>query len=209
MDNTKHYIEILSKFNSLLFAIFACTSVITFDILSIKEKIGLSGSAEPVKLIGIGAGILWLLSGFCLLILLVEFVLSSLKNRYNEWSLNKNFKKNFKNNLNSLSNKEIVILLQYLIKNENTIWLPIDAPEVIRLFNNRFLILESNQGRNMSNGMTICPLSINADAKDEIFNHIQSKFGDTVNPSQIKSFISLHKPAYLNSITEHKQLWKI
>ncbi|MGR2920774.1 super-infection exclusion protein B [Acinetobacter sp. 1125_18A] len=205
----KPFTDILSKFNSLLFAVFASTGVITFDIFSIKEKIGLSETSELVKLIGLGIGILWLLSGFCLLILLVEFICSSLKNRYLEWSSNKYFKNNFKNNLNSLSNKEIVILLQYLEEDANTIWLPIDAPEVIRLLNNRFLILESNEGRNMSNGMIICLLSINTEVKDEIFNHITEKFGESLNRDIVNNFIRRHQPSYLISIKEHKQLWKI
>ncbi|HFF2861054.1 TPA: hypothetical protein ACGCCS_003536, partial [Acinetobacter baumannii] len=62
MDNVDTIVNILKKFNIILFILFGCSAVITFDIFGIRERIGL---VDLDKLYLSVIGIIFLVTSFC------------------------------------------------------------------------------------------------------------------------------------------------
>ncbi|HFF2859844.1 TPA: hypothetical protein ACGCCS_002273, partial [Acinetobacter baumannii] len=119
-----------------------------------------------------------------------------------------NFKKNLPEILQGLSNKEIVVMMQFFVEQSNTVWLPIDAPEVSNLSNKNLIFLSSTRGRNLSNGMIICHYSVNEEIKEDFANYLQTKITQPFDKNA-NLFMRENMPIYINEIREHKRIWKI
>ncbi|MFA3679763.1 superinfection exclusion B family protein [Acinetobacter baumannii] len=205
MDNVDTIVNILKKFNIILFILFGCSAVITFDIFGIRERIGL---VDLDKLYLSVIGIIFLFTSFCLIFLIFSSIFIFIKNYLLEKLSEKNFKKNLPEILQGLSNKEIVVMMQFFVEQSNTVWLPIDAPEVSNLSNKNLIFLSSTRGRNLSNGMIICHYSVNEEIKEDFANYLQTKITQPFDKNA-NLFMRENMPIYINEIREHKRIWKI
>ncbi|CAA0185596.1 MULTISPECIES: super-infection exclusion protein B [Acinetobacter] len=205
MDNVDTIVNILKKFNIILFILFGCSAVITFDIFGIRERIGL---VDLDKLYLSVIGIIFLVTSFCLIFLIFSSIFIFIKNYLLEKLSEKNFKKNLPEILQGLSNKEIVVMMQFFVEQSNTVWLPIDAPEVSNLSNKNLIFLSSTRGRNLSNGMIICHYSVNEEIKEDFANYLQTKITQPFDKNA-NLFMRENMPIYINEIREHKRIWKI
>ncbi|MDH2497030.1 super-infection exclusion protein B [Acinetobacter baumannii] len=205
MDNVDTIVNILKKFNIILFILFGCSAVITFDIFGIRERIGL---VDLDKLYLSVIGIIFLVTSFCLIFLIFSSIFIYIKNYLLEKLSEKNFKKNLPEILQGLSNKEIVVMMQFFVEQSNTVWLPIDAPEVSNLSNKNLIFLSSTRGRNLSNGMIICHYSVNEEIKEDFANYLQTKITQPFDKNA-NLFMRENMPIYINEIREHKRIWKI
>lgn len=205
MDNLDTIVNILKKFNIILFILFGCSAVITFDIFEIRERIGL---VDLDKLYLSGIGIIFLVTSFCLIFLIFSSIFKFIKEYLLDIFNEKKFKKNLPKILQGLSNKEVVVMMQFLVENSNTIWLPYDAPEVSNLTRKNLIFLSSTSGRNLSNGMVITHYSINEEIKEDFANYLETNIKQPLDVN-FELFMRENMPTYINLIKEHKKTWKI
>lgn len=205
MDNVDTIVNILKKFNIILFILFGCSAVITFDIFEIRERIGL---VDLDKLYLSVIGIIFLVTSFCLIFLIISSIFIFIKSYLQEKLFKKKFKKALPEILNGLSDKEVVVIMQFIVEKSDTIWLPIDAPEVSSLSNKNLIFLSLELGRTLSNGMVICHYSVNEDIKEDFAKFLDTRVGQPFNEKAVL-YMQVNMPKYIYEIQEHKRIWKI
>lgn len=205
MDSVSTVINILKKFNIILFVLFGVSLVITFDIINIRERIGIN-DLDKIYLSIIG--IIFLITGFCLIFLIFDSIFRTTKSYICENLNERRFKKSLPKILNDLSDKEIAVMMQFLVENSDTIWLPNQAPEVSSLSNKNLIFLSSPSGRNIANGMAIFHYTVNTDINDVFSKFLSDKIGEPFSDNALL-YMRTHLPVYMREIQEHKRIWKI
>ncbi|MDO7434572.1 super-infection exclusion protein B [Acinetobacter baumannii] len=205
MENVDTIVNILKKFNIILFILFGSSAVVTFDIFDIRERIGL---VDLDKLYLSVIGIIFLVTSFCLIFLIFSNIFTIIKTYVIEKLSEKKFKEKLPEILQGLSNKEVVVMMQFFAQESNTVWLPIDAPEVSNLSNKNLIFLSSSRGRNLNNGMVISHYSINEEIKKDFEIYLDNKFKES-DRDNVNLFMQVNTPQYIHEIQEHKRIWKI
>ncbi|QEK35889.1 super-infection exclusion protein B [Acinetobacter johnsonii] len=205
MESLKIVLDIFRTHNIILYILFISSGLITFDILDLRQRLGLSSLGSLYFAL---IGIAFLVSTSCLVFLLINSLGGGLSEKILKKLDDKKMIKNIDQTLNTLSNGEIVILSQYYIKDSDTLWMPLQGTEITSLVSKNILYLSQKNGRSISNGMTIFHYSINPVIKDKVFSFLKELF-EGEQADSIRGFYNKFAPNYLEELEKAKRLWNL
>ena len=206
MEYLNHVLNIFRTHNIILYILFICSGVITFDFFELRKILGIHYLGQPYIAI---AGLVFLIcvASFAFLIVNSIFgnVFSRIKNYFSERTLRIEQEKN----IEALADKEVVILLQYFIQDTDTVWLPMQGTEITSLVRKKLIFLSHNSGRGITNGMQIFHYSVYPGVKEKFVQKYPHFFGDDADVSAINSFIKKNTPRYIIEMHEMNRRWNL
>ena len=191
MEYVKPILDIFRTNNIILYILFISSTIITFDFLDMRQRLSLDSLGKFYFAL---IGVVFLVSTSCICFLIINSVFSGLLEKVKDRLYERKLLKQVDETLNNLSNKEIVILSQYLAENTETMWMPMQGTEITSLVQKQILYLASSNGRGISNGMTIFHYSINPLIKDKVFTFLKELFDDQ-EIEDVRRFISQNEPS--------------
>ncbi|WP_433847112.1 super-infection exclusion protein B [Acinetobacter proteolyticus] len=202
----KPFTDILSKFNIVLFVVFACSGVILFDCLGLNEKIGISDLSKNYLMY---VGFAFMATAASLAFLVAEFVWRGIKWVFNNWWTNREFLNSIEGSLNNLSNKDIVILLRYFTEQTDNIWIVAPSPEVKSLCDKAFIGQSSSVGHLLGGNLAVSLYELNPVVKQQIKDHIKKRIGGEIMSNEMYNFIVRNKPTYYDDFEKYRTYFNI
>lgn len=206
MEHLKLVLNIFRTHNIILYILFVCSAVITFDLWGLRKVLGIDLIGQPYIAI-IGLLFLVCVASFAFLIANSIFgnLLSKIKKILNDRSLKKEIEKNMGN----LSNREIVIILMYFLQDADTIWLPMQGAEITSLVRKNLIFLSHKNGRGITNGMQIFHYSTYPGVKERFSEEYPQFFGNEDDVTELMEFIENNTPPYIHEMNDMNRRWNI
>lgn len=206
MEHFKLVLNIFRTHNIILYILFVCSAVITFDLLGLRKILGIDLIGQPYIAI-IGVIFLICVASFAFLIANSVFgnIILKIKNFFKVRSLKKELEKN----IGDLSKREIVIILLYFLQDTDTIWLPLEGAEITSLVRKKLIFLSQVNGRGMTNGMRIFHYSTYPGVKDRFRQEYPEFFGTEEDVTDLMDFIRKNTPPYIHEMNEMNRTWNI
>lgn len=206
MEYLNHLLNIFRTHNIILYILFICSGVITFDFFELRRILGIHHLGQPYMAI---AGLIFLICVASFAFLIANSIFGSLTLKCKNFLVARSLKKAQKKNIEDLSDKEIVILLQYFIQDTDTVWLPMQGTEITSLVRKKIIFLSHNSGRGITNGMQIFHYSTYPDVKEIFIEKYPQFLGDDVDSENINQFIKRNTPPYLVEMQQMNRRWNI
>ncbi|MFW1635480.1 super-infection exclusion protein B [Acinetobacter oleivorans] len=206
MEHLKLVLNIFRTHNIILYILFVCSAVITFDLLGLRKILGIDLIGQPYIAI---IGLLFLVCVASFAFLIVNSIFGNLVSKFTKILNDRTLKKELEMNIGNLSDREIVIILMYFLQNADTIWLPMQGAEITSLVRKNLIFLSNKNGRGINNGMQIFHYSIYPGVKDRFAEEYPQFFGNEDDVSETVKFIRNNTPPYINEMNEMNRRWNI
>ncbi|WP_180043719.1 MULTISPECIES: super-infection exclusion protein B [unclassified Acinetobacter] len=145
MENLiKAFLDIFRTHNILLYVVCIASGLLSYNVFNLAELTGFDAIKPDYKNY---VGLVFLFSLITILVLCIKSIVAYLRQLIAERKYNQEKERLIEQKLNSLTNPEKAVLLQYFIQNSETIWLPVTGQEVVELCNAHILMLASNTAR--------------------------------------------------------------
>ncbi|WP_151817164.1 super-infection exclusion protein B [Acinetobacter oleivorans] len=195
MEHLKTVLDIFRTNNIILYILFISSTIITFDLLDMREKLGLN-NLDKIYLPIIG--MIFLVSISCIFFLLINFIFKELLDNIKERIDERKLLKTVDDTLNKLSNSEKCILGVYYFEGVDTTWLPIQGPEITSLLNKNIIYMSSKIGRGAGVNI-IFHYSINPIIKAKVLSYLEIFFGEA-SDEDIARFYDDYNPKYMERV---------
>ncbi|MFW1848751.1 super-infection exclusion protein B [Acinetobacter oleivorans] len=117
MEHLKLVLNIFRTHNIILYILFVCSAVITFDLLGLRKILGIDLIGQPYIAI---IGLLFLVCVASFAFLIVNSIFGNLVSKFTKILNDRTLKKELEMNIGNLSDREIVIILMYFLQNADT-----------------------------------------------------------------------------------------
>lgn len=196
MEHIKVVLDIFRTNNIILYILFISSGLITFNILELREKLGLM-TLDQIYFSVIG--LIFVLSISCIAFLLVNYIFGGIVEHIKQYINGKKKLRELDKSLNGLSKSEICIRGTYYFKQIDTTWLPIHGPEVTSLVSKDIIYLSQKNGRGNEGGNIIFHYSLNPLYKEKVLIFLKDFF-DSFDQKGLDNFFDEFTPKYMDKV---------
>ena len=206
MEYLNHVLNIFRTHNIILYILFICSGVITFDFFELRKILGIHHLGQPYIAI---AGLIFLICVASFAFLIVNSIFGNVSSRIKNYFSERTLRIELGKNIEVLTDKEVVILLQYFIQDTDTVWLPMQGTEITSLVRKKLIFLSHNTGRGITNGMQIFHYSVYPDVKEKFIQEYPHFFGDEFDRKSVNIFMKKNTPPYITEMHEMNRRWNL
>lgn len=196
MEHIKVVLDIFRTNNIILYILCISSGLITFNILELREKLGLT-TLDQIYFSVIG--LIFLVSISCISFLLVNYIFGGIVEQVKQKLNDKKKLQELNETLSSLSKSEICILGIYYFKQIDTTWLPMLGPEVTSLVSKDIIYKSHKIGRGNEGGNVIFHYSLNPLYKETVLKYLKDYF-DNLGKKGCDIFFEEFTPKYMDKV---------
>jgi len=149
MEHIKFFLDIFRTHNVFLYIVCITTASLTYNLFGAADLTGYTRLNSEYKNY---TGLVFFISAITILVLCFVSLKNFIKSIYENISSSKDYNEGLKRKIVDLTDKEKAVLLQYLMQQSETIWLPHSSQEVTELLNSGLIYIANNTSRITTSG---------------------------------------------------------
>lgn len=204
MENLiKAFLDIFRTHNILLYVVCIAAGLLSYNVFGAAELTGFVNIKPEYKNY---VGLVFLVSVITILVLCIKSIVTYSRLLIAERNNKQERERLIEQKLNSLTNPEKAVLLQYFIQNSETIWLPLSGQEVVELCNSHILMLASTMARPTIAGEAVMlklPMTLKQ-RLDSMYPEIYSKDCDQ---NLVQELLQNFTPNSIREVNRNRQLF--
>lgn len=203
MENLfKIILDTFRTHNIVLYVVAITSGLLSYNVLGVADLTGYTSIKSDYKNY---IGLVFLVTTITVLVLCGKSVLEYFLGIFYDNGQKKQIEKRVKKKINSLTNQEKAVLLQFFIQQSETIWLPFRTQEVVELINSNILILASNSARMTLVGEAAM-LKLSIEMKQKLANSYPNIFSDNFNLTDVKTLVDKFTPNSVKEVNRDRRM---
>lgn len=202
MEYFKTFLDIFRTHNVLLYVVCITTGFLAYNIFGAAELTGYSNIKSEYKNY---TGLVFFLSAITISILIVRTLYKLIFTLWDESRSDNLSKEKVFQKIETLTDKEKAVLLQFYVQNSETIWLPYQAQEVTELLNSNLIYIVNNMSRITQAGHAL-QMKLSREHKLLLAQVHPDIYSNNYKQDVVENLIHKHTPASIITVIRSQNM---